>query len=428
MASSFYVSLSAALILVFGVSYLVYFSWWQQSQTTDSPVTIFDLLDYEEPVIPIPNPVFTSPLQRIVTREDIQQYLPVRAIIYEKNCPQLTGVQKLPVIAGDMKTYCDHVNRMLCDQDRDVPATDWMIIMLANGFVAGSYCHGDVFGQPFNHQVYLQFSMSSLACAGVPPPVSSINFNNAIEYDELGSTIYMPYPSANGHFATQTLPKILLLLNHLPSYVPILVPSGGLADKFRTFMVDNKMVDSALRLVPYQPGQLYRANRLYFADYVGLNKVDESQTRCSLLEVRNAFKHLVVSRSGYTAVWIRRKGSRRVLNEEALLEALKKRFSFLEITVFTENHSIGEAIQMFGEASLIVGPHGAGFFNIMWNVHNAPVIELAYETGMPTPPMYFDIARFLGHTYHTMLCQGDYGGELNCNVDTFRLLLEGVRL
>lgn len=62
-------------------------------------------------------------------------------------------------------------------------------------------------------------------------------------------------------------------------------------------------------------------------------------------------------------IYISRKGRRRIENEQEVIQLLKK-FNF--VIVEDKNRSVPEQIEIYRNASFILGPHGASFTNIIW--------------------------------------------------------------
>jgi len=90
----------------------------------------------------------------------------------------------------------------------------------------------------------------------------------------------------------------------------------------------------------------------------------------------------------------RRHGNRPALNEDAILASLKP----WGITVVeSERLSLQEQIELFSEAGLIMGAHGAGIQNALWAPRGCMVLEFIsprYITGA-----FWTLAESLGHHY-----------------------------
>jgi hypothetical protein len=66
--------------------------------------------------------------------------------------------------------------------------------------------------------------------------------------------------------------------------------------------------------------------------------------------------------------------------------------------------SLREQMDLFGAASLVVGPHGAAFTNIAWTPPGAAVLELFHHAYFPH--YFYYLARVLGHDYACWIAPG----------------------
>jgi hypothetical protein len=88
---------------------------------------------------------------------------------------------------------------------------------------------------------------------------------------------------------------------------------------------------------------------------------------------------------------------RRVLNEDELMDALDEE-GFVRVEL--SKISVENQIRMFAQADTVVGPHGAGFANLMY-ADDASVIEFF---GVKEGPSTFHTAGILGHQYGCVRC------------------------
>ena len=95
--------------------------------------------------------------------------------------------------------------------------------------------------------------------------------------------------------------------------------------------------------------------------------------RCGLADL--------VGRAGRRKVFISRQftGMRRILNEEALREALRQRG--FEIIVL-EKLPLAEQMAVFAEADVIISPHGAGLTNVIFCNAGTLLIEIFPDIGV----------------------------------------------
>ena len=70
---------------------------------------------------------------------------------------------------------------------------------------------------------------------------------------------------------------------------------------------------------------------------------------------------------------------RRLLNKDSLLSTLRDKYSSQSVHVFQGSLNLKETIELFGTATVIIGTHGGGLYNINFCSSNTTVIEI-----MPT--------------------------------------------
>lgn len=98
------------------------------------------------------------------------------------------------------------------------------------------------------------------------------------------------------------------------------------------------------------------------------------------------FRKLYISRS--------RAGRRKISNEAALLRLLD---GLGYETIVPDQLTFTQQVQCFSEASVVLGPHGAGLANILFAPPPARVVEIA-DAAFPNPE-YYDLATACGHDY-----------------------------
>ena len=177
------------------------------------------------------------------------------------------------------------------------------------------------------------------------------------------------------------------------------------------------------RIVYYNPEHTYSADLLLFPTPV--KRITPS--REALYSVRSAFgienedgEPGVISGSAEPKkhnnklVYCSRKheGSRNVANEEELLDAIRENFDQMEVVVFHGTHddeasdgdTVTDVMELFGDAAVIMGPHGAGLSHMIFSgadsseeEDRATVVEFQF---MRDPPMMFwHLSESLGMDY-----------------------------
>lgn len=123
--------------------------------------------------------------------------------------------------------------------------------------------------------------------------------------------------------------------------------------------------------------------------------------RCSITAVRDSIV-VALNRGGPVVsrrrrrIYVSRRNAamRRIVNEAELMPLLiRLGFEILE----TENLSFQEQVQIFYEAEIIVGPHGAGLTNMLWCSTPAVCLELFEPSAVRI--CYWSLAKALQHRY-----------------------------
>lgn len=89
---------------------------------------------------------------------------------------------------------------------------------------------------------------------------------------------------------------------------------------------------------------------------------------------------------------------RRIRNETELVDALAE-FGFVKYVL--SDLSFTDQIRLFADASVVVGPHGAGLTNVLYST-DIDVVELL--TGVGASEHFFVLANELNHSYEFVLC------------------------
>ncbi|MGF7219112.1 hypothetical protein GGR92_005294 [Spirosoma lacussanchae] len=99
-------------------------------------------------------------------------------------------------------------------------------------------------------------------------------------------------------------------------------------------------------------------------------------------------------------LYISRAGRRRIANKDALVKLLQQ-YDFTIVEV--KPRSLSEQLSLYNRASLIVGPHGASFSNIIWCEPGTHLFELFSPNYAPDHFLY--LSKLMGLTY-SAYCQG----------------------
>jgi capsular polysaccharide biosynthesis protein len=117
--------------------------------------------------------------------------------------------------------------------------------------------------------------------------------------------------------------------------------------------------------------------------------------------LRNVIEQKVSFAKDIGILIYRREPYRQILNHDEVLKMLKEKYPHIEWQVF-DRLSIDETANLFSKARVIVGPHGAGFTNMIFAPKGIDIIEF-----MPieSPNVcYWHLSEMLGNHYHIIEC------------------------
>lgn len=195
-------------------------------------------------------------------------------------------------------------------------------------------------------------------------------------------------------------PPRVHLLNQ-PEYadfdeIKLLCPNG--LKKVEEFILP-KLAPSNIKFTPVSTGYLYYLETVIFPSFV-------TKRSCGYLPSSYLKKFQIAilpqrPRQRKNRIFISRikcvrpdGNGRHILNEEELLEVLKPHgFERYEL----ENLSISEIIELFYDAEIVIGAHGAGLANLVFS-DQVSVLEM-HPRKFFTPTYYY-LCKSLGHDYH----------------------------
>lgn len=87
-----------------------------------------------------------------------------------------------------------------------------------------------------------------------------------------------------------------------------------------------------------------------------------------------------------------------------------------------EELSFQEQVNLFTDADIILGPHGAGFANMIFS--NDPLIIEMFPKDVLRPHFYF-LANVLGYKYEGIVTES-YKGDLVVDIESFRNQMDEI--
>jgi tetratricopeptide (TPR) repeat protein len=142
---------------------------------------------------------------------------------------------------------------------------------------------------------------------------------------------------------------------------------------------------------PPMPSRPRPPTHIYYAPYSGLRMVRKTILQASLMNMNQHAKMVSSSRYQYdpsSLLWVSRKNAktRHILNEKIIWDRQQKKHATI-VVVHDGTSTLAKQLQLFHEAGIIVGPHGAGMTLIMFARHTTPVLmfplvsELVHNDG-----------------------------------------------
>ena len=119
--------------------------------------------------------------------------------------------------------------------------------------------------------------------------------------------------------------------------------------------------------------------------------------------------------------------SRRVENHDALVTALKQTFPTCTIRIFVgRDHDIEDTVKWFGEADVLLAPHGAALGFMPFLRPGRMVVEFGYTGGGMSFPgsFYHAIALSVSAKFFLHMADGSYSGPMTVDIEDVVLLTQ----
>lgn len=197
------------------------------------------------------------------------------------------------------------------------------------------------------------------------------------------------------HWISDVLPRLWVSRKYLHEYT-ILLPR-----KFRTY----PYISESLKLLGwrfhfYNSERKVKINELIIPDYLG-----ESGHYHSIVmkELRSEFLDAVKRPIGNNRLFISRENAatRKLINQQEINKFLDQ-YGFQ--TVFPEKLTFVQQVELFQQASVVMGVHGAGLANMLFMHPGTKVIELRRE-GDTHNNCYYNLASSLNLDYYYLNCR-----------------------
>lgn len=212
------------------------------------------------------------------------------------------------------------------------------------------------------------------------------------------------------HWLIEMIPRLFAILKDNPS-LRIVIHEN--TPKYCSQILDVFNISNATKL---QDGYLYKFKELHTATfqniiiknipgstgsyYVNIKANPELlRNTCDYIKNKLSINNKISNRK----LFISRAGAskRKIINEQVLTnELVKKGYEIIK----PENLPFTEQVKLFSEASIVIGPNGAGFANIIFMKPNSSVVNLMDE-GL-NEWCYLTLSSIFNLSYYQINCKG----------------------
>lgn len=199
------------------------------------------------------------------------------------------------------------------------------------------------------------------------------------------------------HWICDFLPRLLLLRQYYPT-CNLLLP-----DMLPAFAQDTLTYLGFHDLLFIGKQDVFKFDKLVFPEAVASGGLHDpqliQQVRYELLQsVKLPAAHLSKSKRLYVS---RARANRRKPRNEEQVVSLLRQYQFA--TVYLEDYSFAEQVELLRDAEILVGMHGAGLTNLLFLPKGAQVVEFMNMESMNL--CYYHLASAVGIQYSCILCK-----------------------
>ncbi|AMW28495.1 MULTISPECIES: glycosyltransferase family 61 protein [Arthrospira] len=215
-------------------------------------------------------------------------------------------------------------------------------------------------------------------------------------------TVFVSYYQDFYHQIIDNIPRLYLLQNEEYAKLESIQIICPRLTPFYEFVLP-KIIPENARIIMVEEHKNYRLEKLIFTSF--LTKFNSGFLPKEYLSFFAQKVYPERPRKKQNRIFISRQkaanGKRNILNEEELFEILRK-FGFQKY--FLEEMTIREQMDLFYDAEIVVGAHGAGLTNIIYS-DKINVIEI-FGTKFIWAPNFYFLAKSMNHNYY-YLCSDE---------------------
>jgi capsular polysaccharide biosynthesis protein len=219
------------------------------------------------------------------------------------------------------------------------------------------------------------------------------------------------------HWLWDDLPRLLTAMPHLPSDTQFLIPENPKDYHLEALAA---LEIEQFRLHEHSSETETKVERLWFATPLGHSEWAATAPAVAS-QLRDSFRKFVQpEQTNDRKIYISRQKARqrRIVNENELLSIIIEHGFEM---VFAEDLTFREQAKLFGQASCILGVHGAGLTNMIFANSGCEVLEIQLDDPNCSRSHYWMMASILGHRYNCVVGEAiqnpSKSYDPNCHLD-----------
>jgi hypothetical protein len=231
--------------------------------------------------------------------------------------------------------------------------------------------------------------------------LESIPFVKKKEQD-IGILLALPSYSNYYHWMVELLPRLRMIANQPElAGLPLIMPQGNLPP----FIKDSLAIAGVLERTVFLANGVYRFKKLFVPT---LLSPPGRPSPLAIEWLRERFLSQGLRRLNERIYITRSDAKDRYIENEIEILPLLRQYGFTRVSL--SGCSLQEQIDLFRNARIIVGSHGAGFANLAFASSGATVIELFREDWFHAA--FHQIANILDMNYGFLICSRSGAGQL----------------
>jgi len=238
-----------------------------------------------------------------------------------------------------------------------------------------------------------------------------INLQNKANIIEIEKGLHLLGKCTEGyyHFLIEVLSRLTLVIDLVRNEPDLQILISGPAKKFMN-EIFNLLGINTERIVYCENKYLYKVKNLYFPkpaligypSQVEIHRIRNELLKC-IKKGTEKFNSGSNEKNNLIIVIERLEERRKATNTKELVKTIKKQFPYVakNVVIFDGQISVKDQINLFSRAWIIIGPHGAGFSNMIFSSPGIETIEFIPENYFGL--LFWHIASAMGNNHHNII-------------------------